>query len=201
MKRAVFFDRDGVLIEPVFRRGRPSAPLTLEEFVLVAGAKEEVARIRRAGFLALVVTNQPELARGELDPEILHQMHRRLEKELSVDGIYVCPHEPSQGCVCHKPRPGLLHQAARCWDLDCRRSFLIGDRWRDIGAGRSAGCTTVLIERDYSGALGADRHVPDLSAAVDHILRVADLSPPVKAGAGGRPAAGVPFPSRSESTP
>jgi D-glycero-D-manno-heptose 1,7-bisphosphate phosphatase len=147
--------------------------VVLEEFVLLPEAAEAVAQVRQAGFLAVVVTNQPEIARGQLSWETLNRMHQRLRDSLAVDALYVCPHDESQGCGCHKPRPGLLWQAARVWNLDLSSSFLIGDRWRDIDAGRAVGCYTILVERPYSGAVEADSRASDVYAAVQQILAAA----------------------------
>jgi len=118
MKRAVFLDRDGVLNPMVERNGRWGAPLTLDTFVLYPWTAESVTRLKAAGLLCLVATNQPELATGELDVEALEAMHRRLVREAAIDGIYVCPHRDADGCACRKPQPGLLEQAALEWGVD-----------------------------------------------------------------------------------
>jgi len=170
MRRAVFFDRDGVLNQAVVRGGQVRAPLALEEFVVLPGAAEAVAQVREAGFLAIVVTNQPEIARGQLSWDTLTAMHRHLCGIVPVDAVYICPHDSIDGCDCHKPQPGLLLEAANDWDLDLSASFLIGDRWRDVGAGRAAGCYTVLIERDYSGTVDADCLADNVGDAVRHVL-------------------------------
>jgi len=170
MNRAVFFDRDGVLNKAIVRQGRAYAPLTLDEFIIEADASKAVDLVRRAGFRTFVVTNQPEIARGQLSWVTLTAMHQRLRDDVALDGIYVCPHDSSEGCACHKPEPGLLKQAASDWDLDLSSSFLIGDRWRDIGAGRAAKCYTILVEREYSGNVEADYRTGDLYGAVRHIL-------------------------------
>jgi D-glycero-D-manno-heptose 1,7-bisphosphate phosphatase len=170
MRRAVFFDRDGVLNQAVVREGRAYAPVAVQDFVILPEAVESVSQIRRAGFLAIVVTNQPEIARGELSWETLHRMHHHLQTTVGVDAIYVCPHDPSAGCSCHKPQPGLLLTAAQEWHVELSTSFLIGDRWRDVQAGQAAGCSTVLIERSYSGNAQADCRAPDLGSAIRYIL-------------------------------
>ena len=168
--RAVFLDRDGVLNQPGLRAGRAYAPLTLADFVILPGAAEAVCQVREAGFLALVVTNQPEIASGELSWETLAAMHQVLLDDLSVDAIYVCPHRDSDGCVCRKPLPGMLREAASDWNVDLTASFLIGDRWRDIDAGRSAGCRTILIDRPYGGATEADYRTSDIRSAAQIVV-------------------------------
>lgn len=170
MKRAVFLDRDGVLCEAIVRNGRAYAPTALEDFRLAEDAAAQVARLREAGFVCLVFTNQPELARGMLAPDTLEAMHRLLREQIAVDGVYICPHDPADGCECHKPKPEMLHAAAKQWPLSLPDSFVIGDRWRDVDAGRSAGCFTILLERSYSACSTADACVADLAAAVDLVL-------------------------------
>jgi D-glycero-D-manno-heptose 1,7-bisphosphate phosphatase len=125
----------------------------------------------------IVVTNQPELARGSLDRRTLDRMHEILRAAMDLDDLFLCSHDPSEGCECHKPRPGLLHAAAARWHLDLRESFLVGDRWRDIGAGAAAGCYTILIERPYSRCDAADARVASLADAVGVILARLDRPP------------------------
>ncbi len=170
-RRAVFLDRDGVLNEAIVRGGRAYAPVTLDEFRLVADSAVQVARLREAGLVCIVFTNQPEVARGVLPREVLDAMHSRLRTTAAVDDVFVCEHDPAAGCECHKPRPGLIHQAATRWDISLPASFVIGDRWRDVEAGRAAGCYTVLIQRSYSQCSTADAYVPDLGQAVDVVLK------------------------------
>lgn len=169
---AVFFDRDGVLNQPIIRDGRAYAPTVMKYFAVVPDAPEAVARVRRAGLLAIVVTNQPEIASGELSCRTLVLMHQLLRDRLAVDDIYVCPHEASDGCDCRKPQPGMLHQAARQRDIALVHSFLIGDHWRDIGARKVARCYTVLIRRPYSGEVECDYEAGGVLEAVSHILAV-----------------------------
>jgi len=117
------------------------------------------------------VTNQPELASGDLSAATLETMHRHLKEQLEIEDVFVCAHASNEGCACHKPRPGMIHQAASRWGIDLKRSFLVGDRWRDIDAGRAVGCYTVLIERAYSQSSSADARVGTLAEAVEVILQ------------------------------
>jgi D-glycero-D-manno-heptose 1,7-bisphosphate phosphatase len=168
--RAVFLDRDGVLNPPELRRGRWRAPATLPAFRPYPGAGAAVGALRRAGLVCLVVTNQPDVAAGELDPAALEAMHERLVREVGVDAVYVCPHAAADRCPCRKPRPGLLLQAAAEWDVDLHASFLVGDRPGDIEAGRTAGCRTVLVAGPESDGADPDYRAPDLEGAVTTIL-------------------------------
>lgn len=168
--RAAFLDRDGVLVETLVRGGRAHAAVTLAEFRICPEAPAQVARLKAAGLRPIVITNQPELARGTLSPGVLERMHGRLRAAVGVDDILVCAHVDGDGCGCRKPRPGMLEAAARKWAIDLSASFVVGDRWRDINAGRTVGCYTVLIERPYSQCLEADVRVADLASAVDAVL-------------------------------
>lgn len=169
----VLFDRDGVLVRLVWRAGRWVSPRQLAEFALLPGAAAAVTRLRAAGLPVIVVTNQPDLARGDLESQTLAEMHRKLAAQLGVDAIYVCPHDDADGCACRKPRPGLLLAAARDFSLDLRRSFLVGDSWKDIAAGRAVGCRTVQVASPALEAeLGqADFSAAGVSAAAELILR------------------------------
>lgn len=175
-RKAVFLDRDGVLVEALVRDNRAYAALTLDEFRLCPDAGPQVARLKAAGLLPIVFTNQPEVARGALALATLDGMHQRLRAGVGVADIFVCPHDDTADCACRKPRPGMLHAAAAKWGLDLRACHVIGDRWRDIEAGRRAGCHTVLLNRSYSGCDSADRSVAGLAEAVDCVLsRAEDL--------------------------
>jgi D-glycero-D-manno-heptose 1,7-bisphosphate phosphatase len=172
MKKAVFLDRDGVLNEALVRDGRPYSPRTLEEFVIVAGASDELGLLRRHGYRLVVVTNQPDIARGKMAREELEDMHRYLLQRLPIDAIEVCEHDDADRCACRKPLPGLLTHAAQRDGIALAKSFMIGDRWRDIEAGRSAGCRTVLIGDGYREGLKSqpDIAVGNLGDAVRRIL-------------------------------
>ncbi|NQW10028.1 MAG: HAD family hydrolase [Alphaproteobacteria bacterium] len=171
-RRAVFLDRDGVLVRTEVRDGKPYAALTLDDYEILPEAPAAVAALKRAGFATVVVTNQPELARGNVDSATLTAMHDRLRAAMPIDAVYVCPHDSAEGCGCRKPAPGMLRQAAADLDLDFASSYMIGDRWRDVGAGRAVGCVTVLIERGYTEPerLEPDISVADMAAAVAAIL-------------------------------
>ncbi|MGH2780722.1 MAG: D-glycero-alpha-D-manno-heptose-1,7-bisphosphate 7-phosphatase [Thermoleophilaceae bacterium] len=168
--RAAFLDRDGVLVETLVRGGRPHAAVTLAEFRICPEAPAQVARLKAAGLRPIVFTNQPEVARGTLSPGVLDRMHAELRATVRVDDILVCGHLDGDDCACRKPRPGMLEAAARKWAIDLPASFVVGDRWRDIAAGRAVGCYTVLIERPYSECREVDARVADLASAVDAVL-------------------------------
>lgn len=173
MRRAVFLDRDGVLNQLVTHYGRAVAPRAFTEFALLPGVGTAVTALQRAALLTVVVTNQPEVARGELDSAELARMHEHLRSAVPLDAIYVCPHDDADGCACRKPKPGLLRRASREWNINLEASFLVGDTEKDIAAGKAAACTTILISPLESAAatLEADFVVQDLPAAAELILR------------------------------
>jgi D-glycero-D-manno-heptose 1,7-bisphosphate phosphatase len=172
---AVFLDRDGVLNRPLVLDGRPYPPRSVEEFELYPEAAGACHRLHALGFALVVVTNQPDVARGELDVEVVEDIHRQMRREVQIDGLYVCLHDDADGCGCRKPAPGLLTAAAVDLGLDLGRSVMVGDRWRDVEAGRRAGCRTVHIDRGYREQLpqGANFVAPGLAEAVRWIENVA----------------------------
>jgi D-glycero-D-manno-heptose 1,7-bisphosphate phosphatase len=171
--RAVFLDRDGVLNEAVIRNGKPTAPWSPEELVIARGARELLGQLKGEGFLLIVVTNQPDVRRGQTSQTAVEQIHRKLSRELPLDDFFTCLHDDSDGCSCRKPLPGLLRQAAAKYEIELGSSYLIGDRWRDVDAGAAAGCRTVLIDlgyRERSSSHSPNKKVGSLAEAVHWIL-------------------------------
>ena len=154
------------------RGGKPYAPRRLRDFRLLPGVPKAVAALKRAGFLVVVVTNQPDIGHGLVQASVVEAMHARLRARVAVDDIRVCPHRQDEGCACRKPKPGMLIAAARRWNIDLRRSYMVGDRDGDVIAGNTAGCYTLLINRHYSEPRRAapDRIVRSLPAGVRFIL-------------------------------
>jgi D-glycero-D-manno-heptose 1,7-bisphosphate phosphatase len=172
MRRAVFLDRDGVLTRTHVRNGKPYAPVRLDDFALLPGTVEAVAALRAAGFLIVVATNQPDIAEGRVDGAVVNAMHERLRKWIPVHAVEVCPHNDRQECDCRKPKPGMLMAAARRLDIDLAASVMVGDRWKDVEAGRRAGCRTVFIDRGYREPKPVDPDLvtDSLAAAVEWIV-------------------------------
>jgi D-glycero-D-manno-heptose 1,7-bisphosphate phosphatase len=172
LKRAVFLDRDGVLNRAVVRAGRPYPPAAVEEFEILPGVPEAVRRLRDAGFLLIGATNQPDVARGTQRREVVEAMNARLLAEMPIDEIRVC-YEDGDDCPRRKPNPGLLLEAAEAHGIDLSSSYMVGDRWRDVEAGRRAGCRTVFIDRGYDERRPdppADHTAADLATAAAWIL-------------------------------
>jgi D-glycero-D-manno-heptose 1,7-bisphosphate phosphatase len=147
---AVFLDRDGVLNASVVRDGKPYPPATAAELAILPGVTAALEDLKRAGYVLLVVTNQPDVSRGTQSRAEVDAIHARLRAELPIDDIYSCFHDDDDDCGCRKPAPGMLHDGARDWDIDLAASFMVGDRWRDIDAGAAAGCRTIFVDRQYN---------------------------------------------------
>lgn len=163
MTRAVFLDRDGVLIRALVRNGKAYAPVTPDEMEIDANAPAVLARLKAAGFLLVLITNQPDVARGITRREDVETMHATLRAALPLDACFVCYHDNGDACECRKPKPGMLLEAARAHAIDLAQSFMVGDRWRDVDAGAAAGCRTVWIDQGYHEQPPA--HVPGARVA------------------------------------
>jgi len=171
--RAVFLDRDGVLNEALVRDGRPYPPPTLSDLRIIDGVPAGLARLKELGYVLLVVTNQPDVARGTQTMAAIDEMHRTLGERLPVDEFLVCPHDDGEQCRCRKPLPGLLLDAASRRGIDLGQSFMVGDRWRDVDAGRAAGCRTVFIDygyRERGPSVEPDARVKSPAEAVEWIV-------------------------------
>ena len=176
LRPAVFLDRDGVINRALVRDGKPYPAASVEDFEILPGVAEGCALLKAAGFWLVVATNQPDVGRGTIRREAVEAIHARMCELLPIDRVkasYDTGREepPSEQ---RKPRPGMLLQAARELDIDLARSYMIGDRWRDIDCGHAAGCFTILIDYGYAEEL---RQMPDYRAkslreAAELILRI-----------------------------
>lgn len=149
MKRAVFLDRDGVINQPQVRDGKSYPPDQVADFKLCDGVAEACKLLHQAGFLLIVVTNQPDVRTGKQRLEILEAMHAKMQELLPLDGVYACFHIDADNCLCRKPATGMLTEAALAYDITLQKSFLVGDRWRDVLAGQRAGCSCYYIDYGY----------------------------------------------------
>ncbi len=172
-RAAVFLDRDGVLNQAVVRGGKPHPPASVAELRIAPQAVETIGRLRSAGFVLVGITNQPDVARGATERRAVEEINAAILAALPLDEILVCYHDDADRCACRKPEPGLVLEAADKYDLDLKASFVVGDRWKDVEAGRRAGCRTVFLDLAY------DERRPDppahftaasLSEAADWIL-------------------------------
>jgi D-glycero-D-manno-heptose 1,7-bisphosphate phosphatase len=164
LNKAVFLDRDGVINRPVIVEGKPYPPRAVAEFEILPGVNQACADLKKAGFLLVVVTNQPDIGRGILKKDVVEAIHETMMQRLPIDRVEVCYHaggEFGEACECRKPKPGMLINAAAALDIDLVRSFMVGDRWRDVDCGKRAGCKTVFIDWGYNEQL---REQPDWTA-------------------------------------
>ena len=150
LKRAVFLDRDGVINEGIVRDGKPYPPQSVEALRLLTGVEQAVGALKDHGFALVVVTNQPDVRTGVQRRETVEEMHRRLMDWLPLDAIKACYHTDDDDCRCRKPKPGMINEAAEELAIDTEASFMVGDRWRDVGAGNAAGCRSFYIDCGYN---------------------------------------------------
>ena len=175
MLRAVFLDRDGVLNRTVVRDGAPRPPASAEELEILPGVREALEALAGDGWVLLVVTNQPDVARGRQTRAAVEEIHRRLAAALPIRAVFTCYHDDGDGCDCRKPRPGLIMRAAAEHGVDLGASVMVGDRWRDVQAGAAAGCRTFLVRAPHSEPerCRPDHEVVDLAEAARVILGAA----------------------------
>jgi D-glycero-D-manno-heptose 1,7-bisphosphate phosphatase len=156
LRRAVFLDRDGVINRCKFIDGRPFPPAGLLELEILPQVPAAIESLRRAGFLTVVVTNQPDVGAGKQERIVVEAIHGYLRSCLAFDDLFVCYHSDADRCDCRKPKPGMLLAAAAKWSIDLGQSFMVGDRWRDVDAGREAGCRTFWIRDPANRERAAD---------------------------------------------
>ena len=178
MRPAVFLDRDGVISRPTIREGRPYPPRSLAELELLPGVQEALQGLKAAGYCLVVVTNQPDIARGIARRAVVDSMNDWLKSVLPLDAVLTCPHDNDDQCQCRKPLPGLITRAAYELHVECKASYMIGDRWRDVEAGRRAGCKTFFIDCGYDEQApeSYDFRVGSLPDAARIILQTDTLS-------------------------
>jgi len=178
--RAVFLDRDGVINRALVRDGKPYPPESADDVEVLPGVLAALHRLKTAGYLLVVVTNQPDVARGRQSRDTVEAIHARLASELPIDEFRVCYHDDDDACACRKPKPALILDAARAHDVDLGASVMVGDRWRDVEAGRRAGCATVFLDYGYAERRpdGPDMVARSLGEAAEWILsRPGDVQP------------------------
>ena len=156
MRKAIFLDRDGVINKIFIKNGLPFSPPSFDQLKILPGVKESILRLKKLNFLCLVVTNQPDVLRGKIEKKTVIQMNNYLKDEIKLDDIFVCYHDDHDYCKCRKPKPGLLLEASKKWDIDLKKSYMIGDRWKDVRAGINAGCKTIFINNNYKESKQVD---------------------------------------------
>ena len=181
MKVAVFIERDGVLNQVRMERQNQVSPATMEDFQVNREAVPLLKKLKAAGLLLMVTTNQPGLSRGYQSRRELDRMHELLRATFALDDIFVCPHDETDGCSCRRPKPGLLVEAGFKWRLSLDHCFGISDKWQDAEAARAVNCTSLLLQSPWNGTARRDLVLPDLAAVVDKLLRLRTAKPLVAA--------------------
>jgi D-glycero-D-manno-heptose 1,7-bisphosphate phosphatase len=155
-RAAVFLDRDGVINDVIIRDGKRCPPARVADLHVLPGVPAALDRLKGAGYMLIVVTNQPDVARGTQSQAVVEAIHDRLAAMLPIDEFRACYHDDADACACRKPKPGMILAAARAHGINLAASVMVGDRWRDIDAGHDAGCLTVFL--DYGGPEPLARH-------------------------------------------
>lgn len=170
MNKAVFLDRDGVINKAFVRNGKPFPPKSIDEVEILPGVKEALLRLKSDGYLLIVVTNQPDVARGTCTKETVEEINEFLLTSLPIDEIFCCFHDDADKCDCRKPLPGLILSAARKYNIVLSESHMIGDRWRDIEAGINANCNTIYIDYGYD-----EKRPLSYGCMVDNLLEASKM--------------------------
>lgn len=177
-KPAIFLDRDGVINQSDVRNGRPYPPNSLADLRILPGVPEAVNALRDSGYLIILTTNQPDVRTGRQTREAVEAIHTQIRQTVYLDDIKVCYHVDEDNCNCRKPKPGMLLDAAKRHGIDIKRSWMIGDRWRDVDAGKAVGCRTVFIDYGYANdprPRNPDITVRSLAKAVPLILSCSNI--------------------------
>jgi D-glycero-D-manno-heptose 1,7-bisphosphate phosphatase len=170
---AVFLDRDGVINRAIVRDGKPYPPARLEDVEILPGAFSSLQRLADSGYILIGITNQPDVARGTQSRDVVESINAMIRSRLPVREIFVCYHDNIDNCDCRKPKPGLILRAAEKYGLDLSQSWMVGDRWKDIAAGRTAGLKTIFVDYHYSETYEgnpADFTVKNMELLADTIL-------------------------------
>ena len=171
---AVFLDRDGVINRAVVMEGKPYPPAGLDELEILPGAVTSLSRLADFGYVLIGVTNQPDVARGTQSRDMVESFNTVIQSKLPIREIFVCYHDNVDNCDCRKPKPGLILQAADKYGLDFSSSWMVGDRWKDIAAGKSVGLKTIFVDDHYAETYQgtpADFTVEDTAYLADIILK------------------------------
>ena len=171
---AVFLDRDGTLNKAYIKKGLPVSPPSFNKLKIIRGAKKSITMLKKLNFLCIMITNQPDVARAKIKKKTVIKMNSFIKSKLKLDDIFVCYHDDKHKCKCRKPKPGLLIQASKKWKIDFSKSFMIGDRWKDITAGKKVGCKTIFINNNYKldKIVKADFTYKTLLKAVNKIEKI-----------------------------
>ena len=176
--KAVYLDSDGVLNTAIIKNNMPCAPTSLAEFSIPDEVKPALDKLKAAGFLLICVTNKPDIERGLIKREVVDQIYINMRQILPLDDVFIC-YSGDYADPSYKPNPGLLIAAAEKYNIDFSKSYMVGDRWRDIGAGKNVNCKTIWINRHYAEenpTPSADHEVSSLMEAATWILSDCEIN-------------------------
>ncbi len=173
INKAVFLDRDGVINHVVNHKeiNKPSSPWQIAEFKLIDGIKNPLDELKKMGFFLFVISNQPDIARGRIKKGTTEKINKIILEKFPIKEIIVCPHDDSDNCNCRKPKPGMITKLSKKWNVDLKKSYLIGDSWKDTEAAENAGIKSIIINKTYNQDVNAGYRVKDLKAAVELIKK------------------------------
>lgn len=169
-KRAVFLDRDGVINQSRVINGKPYPPINLATMEILPGVAQALESLSNEGFLLIVITNQPDVAKGITSRATVEAINTHLANCLPIDDIRTCFHDNQDGCDCRKPAPGAILAAAKQHHIDLGQSYMVGDRRSDVEAGQRAGCQTFFIDYGY-----AEQPPSTMNYAVKNLLEAAEI--------------------------
>ena len=147
--RAIFLDRDGVINKSKIIKGKPYAPRKIKDFKILKNVDKSLFILKKYGFKNIIITNQPDVKKGFIKNSILKKINKKIKSKLKIDDIYICKHTDSDKCNCRKPKIGLIKKAKKKWNIDLTKSYLIGDRWRDILLANKLNINCFYIDKNY----------------------------------------------------
>ena len=168
-RKAVFFDRDGVLNQLVERDGSFYSPQSFKDFKIYQESIDIVNQVQKLGFLAIVISNQPDIARGKLAQSTLDQMTQTLFNYIKVDDVFYCTHDDKDQCECRKPKPGLFHLAQQKYNINFDDSIMVGDTWKDVEAAKNAEVKMLLLDKTYNQDLYDVERIDHLSEIIEKL--------------------------------
>ena len=173
-RAAIFLDRDGTLNKAFIKKGLPISPASFSKFKILPGVKSSITKLKKLKYLCLLITNQPDVSRKKIKKKVVIKMNKFIKKKINLDDVFVCYHDDNDNCNCRKPKPGLLIKASKKWKINFKKSFMIGDRWKDISAGKKVGCKTIFINNNYKKdkIVKANFTFKSLSKAVNKIKKI-----------------------------
>ena len=174
-RHAVFMDRDGVINRVVLRDGKYVSPRTIQQFRWVPHILEAIMKLKDSSFYVFVITNQPDISRKKMSLKTLGKMSELMRSYLPIDDIQICPHDSTDNCLCRKPRPGMIMDLADKWNVDLKSSFVFGDSWKDMEAGKASGCTTILMQTNYNKETESHFKVRTVLGGVRLIKRLREI--------------------------